>query len=165
MTPSLELPGWLETVLNDLGFWWPDQKEGGIYDIGQSYLNFSDHPRAHAQQADQHAQEVLSANRGQGITAFHESYQQDGGPSTNLHNASPSLVAAGAALMGVAAIVLVRKVVTTAQVASFVAEVASAVAEAVPTAGASLAEIPIFREITQRLINAAENESMNAILT
>jgi hypothetical protein len=81
-----------------------------------------------------------------------------------LSDASTGVELGGAALLLCAGIVLGLKINTIINLTILAFEIASAIAEAVPTFGASLAEIPVFREITKRIINAIINEAINAIM-
>ena len=63
-----------------------------------------------------------------------------------------------------AGLVLGLKINTIVNLGILLAEIVEAMATAVPTFGASLAEIPVFKEIAQRIIGAIINEVVTAIL-
>ena len=162
---GLTLPGALETLLNDLGFTWPEVDESQLFDLGSQWTGLAG-PLAQAQQsAGTAAQQVLSTNQGDAVDAFLAKWSGENAPARVLGDAANGVEMGGAAIMMCAGVVLALKVNTLANVAILAAEIAEALATAVPTFGASLAEIPVFKEVTQRVINAAINEAVNAILS
>jgi hypothetical protein len=60
--------------------------------------------------------------------------------------------------------VLALKINVIVQLIMLAIEIAEALATAAPTFGASLAEIPIFKEITQLIIDQLINLALNAVL-
>jgi hypothetical protein len=71
----------------------------------------------------------------------------------------------GAGLMVCAGIVLALKINVIVQLVQLAIEIASAIAEAVATFGASLLEIPIFKEITSLIIDQLINMALEAIFS
>ena len=90
--------------------------------------------------------------------------QHPSSPLSVLGDASTGVEVVGAAMYAGAGVVLGLKINTMVNLITLLCEIISAIAEAAPTFGASLAEIPVFKEITNRIINAIVNEACNAIL-
>ncbi len=70
----------------------------------------------------------------------------------------------GAGLMACAGIVLAVKIDVIVQLVSLAIEIIEATATAPVTFGASLLEIPVFKEITGLLINLLINLALNAVM-
>src|SRR5262249_7187525 len=149
---GLRLPGELERLLNDLGYTWPEVDEDNLVHIGQAWMGMSGTLLGHASQADSHAQAVWAANNGRGIDAFRGAWQTQRAPSVNLHSAASSSTVVGAGMMGAAAIVLGLKINVIVQLTILAAEIIEALATAPETFGASLLEIPVFKQITGMII-------------
>ncbi len=162
---GLDLPGPLETLLNDLGFTWPEVDEMDLFSTGSSWLSLGSSISSAQQSAQAAAQQVSSANQGEAIEAFIKKWSGSNAPAQVLGDASTGVELGGAALFLCAGVVLGLKINTIINLTILAFEIASAIAEAVPTFGASLAEIPVFKEITQRIINAVINEAVNAIMS
>jgi hypothetical protein len=161
---GLRLPGALERLLNDLGYTWPEVDEDHLLSIGQAWTGLSGTLSGAASQADGQAQSVWAANVGQGIDAFRGAWGAQRAPSPNLRNAADSSTVVGAGMMGAAAIVLALKMNVIVQLSLLAAEIIEAIATAPETFGASLLEIPVFKEITGRIINGLIMEAVNALM-
>lgn len=162
---GLDLPGPLERLLNDLGFTWPEVDEMDLFSTGSSWMQAGGTLNQLKSQADQTAQSVVSSNHGPAVDAFVQKYSGDNAPSAVLGEAAVGVQVGGGAILMCAGIVLALKINTIINLAILLAEIISAIAEAAVTFGASLAEIPIFKEITQRIIQAIINEAVTAILS
>jgi len=161
---GLTLPGALETLLNDLGFTWPEVDESELFDVGSHWTGLGGSLGDAVVQADAAARQVPQANEGDAVAAFLEKWSGSNAPVRVVSDAACGVEMGGAAIMLCAGVVLALKANTIANLAILAAEIAEALATAVPTFGASLAEIPVFKEVTQRVINAAINEAVNAII-
>jgi hypothetical protein len=161
---GMDLPGPLSALLNDLGFIWPEIDEVKLLHLGTTWAGMSPSLSGHASDSTAHASAVWEQNEGEAISAFEAAWKSVRGPATNLANASSSTEIVGVALMGAAAIVLGLKVNTIAQLAMLAAEIIEAIVTAPETFGASLLEIPVFKEISGRVIGAIINEAINALM-
>src|SRR6266516_2655431 len=137
---GLQLPGELVSLLGMLGYNWPQGDEEKLLEVGQSWTNFPSRFGDPVTQAHDHAQQVWTENRGQGIDAFQQAWLGDESPVVNLQNSSTAAGMIGVGMMVCAGIVLVLKINVIIQLVQLAIEIASAIAEAVVTAGASLAE-------------------------
>lgn len=161
---GLDLPDPLERLLNDLGFTWPQVDEMDLFSTGSSWMSAGGTLNQLKLTADQTAQSVAQVNEGEAIQAFAARYSGDNAPSHVLGEAAVGVQVGGGAVIMCAGLVLGLKINTIVNLTILAVEIAQAIATAVPTFGASLAEIPVFKEITQRIINAIINEAVMAIM-
>ncbi len=161
---GLMIPGQLATLLNDLGYMWPETDEQGLFEMGTSWASFGGGMRQPVQDAHAHAQQVWAANQGQAIDAFKQAWNHPSAPHSNLLDGATGAMGIGAGLMVCAGIVLALKINVIVQLASLALEIIEAIATAPVTFGGSLLEIPVFKEITGLLINLLINLALNAIM-
>lgn len=161
---GLTLPGGLATLLNDLGYTWPNVDETGLLGMGGSWTSYAGDVKQAPEQAHGHATQVWSGNEGKAIDAFQRAWNHPQSPRANLLDASTGSLGIGVGLMVCAGVVIALKINVIVQLVELAIEIASAIAEAVPTFGASLLEIPVFKEITGMLINLCVNLTLNAIM-
>lgn len=161
---GLMLPGGLATLLNDIGYVWPNVDEGGLLGMGGSWVGYASDAKQPPQDAHGHATSVWSGSSGQAIDAFEQSWNHPQAPHKNLLDASTGSMGIGVGLMVCSGIVIALKINVIIQLVELAIEIISAIAEAPPTFGASLLEIPVFKEITGMLINLCVNLALNAIM-
>jgi hypothetical protein len=161
---ALELPSALADVLEGLGYHWTNTDEGGLSAMGEAWTNFSAKPQTHGATANFHAQTVFASNQGQGIDAMNTVWSQDDAAHRNLVSGGSAAALIGAGLQICAGIVVVLKANVIIQLVQLLIEIASAIAEAFETFGASLLEIPIFKELTQKAIGLIQNTAINAVM-
>lgn len=161
---GLTLPGALEALLNDLGFTWPEVDETQLFEVGSSWCQFGGSLSQIQQTAQSAADQVASYNKGEAIDAFIKKFSGDDAPAKVLGDASTGVELGGAAIMLCAGVALALKINTIVNLTILAVEIAQAIATAVPTFGASLAEIPVFKEITSRIIQAIINEAITAVM-
>jgi hypothetical protein len=161
---GLQLPGELISLLTMLGYTWPQADETKLFEMGNAWMGFPDRLTAGLKDADVSAQKVWTGNQDSAIDAFQGSWQEPDSARTNLENGATAATLIGAGLMVCAGIVLALKINVIVQLIMLAIEIAEALATAAPTFGASLAEIPIFKEITQLIIDQLINLALNAVL-
>ncbi|MFD0687859.1 WXG100-like domain-containing protein [Actinomadura fibrosa] len=161
---GLQLPGELRSLLSMLGYTWPEADETKLLDMGQAWLRFAGTLGEPVADAHGHAQQVWTGVQADGVTAFQREWTDREAPHANLEDARTAGQLIGAGLMVCAAIVLALKINTIVQLAILAAEIAQAIATAPATFGASLAEIPIFKEITGLIVDQLIDLALNAIL-
>jgi hypothetical protein len=161
---GLMLPGALVSLLQDLGYQWPEADETTLLQMGQAWTSFAARVRQPPQDAQSAAEQVWLANVGKAIEAFEQEWRQSRGAHANLMDAATGAAGIGIGLMVCAAIVLSLKVNVIVQLTTLLMEIASAIAEAPPTFGTSLLEVPVFKEITGMAINLAISLAMNAVM-
>lgn len=161
---GMQLPGELADLLNDLGYTWPKSDEEKLFELGQQWITLGSDVREVADDADASAQRAWTGNVGDAIEAFQKYWQDEQSASATAHSGADGSLAVGAALIVCAAVVLALKINVIIQLVTLAIEIAEALATAVPTFGASLLEIPVFKEITNRLMQLVINEAISAIL-
>lgn len=160
----MQIPGELADLLNDLGYTWPKSDEEKLFELGQHWISFASGVQQAAGDADAAAQRVWTGNTGDAVAAFQKFWSDEKSASETTHAGANGSLAVGAALIVCAAVVLALKINVIIQLVTLAIEIAEAVATAVPTFGASLLEIPVFKEITNRLMQLVINEAIEAIL-
>lgn len=161
---GLQIPGELADLLNDLGYIWPKSDEEKLFELGQHWIGFGSSVQQAAGDADTAAQGVWTGNTGDAVEAFRKFWSDQESASATTHAGANGSLAVGAALVVCAAVVLALKINVIIQLVTLAIEIAEAVATAVPTFGASLLEIPVFKEITNRLMQLVFNEAIGAVL-
>lgn len=106
-----------------------------------------------AEQATGRAQQVWEHNEGEMAGAFAQAWQAADGPINNIKDAAATGDLVGVGLMICAGVVLALKISVITQLVILAIQIAQAIATAVVTFGASLAEIPIFRQITKMIVD------------
>ena len=160
----MTLPGELERLLNDLGFNWPEIDEERLFELGQAWTAYGGQLQQISGDAQKAAEEVWSGNSGPAIEAFKARWEHEKSPAQILQKGATAGHVLGAVLMVCGAVVLALKINVIVQLVILLMEIIEALATAPETFGASLLEIPVFKEIQQKIINAIINEAINAIL-
>lgn len=161
---DIALPGALANVLEGLGYHWTNTSVPGLSAMSDSWVGFSSKPQTHAATANAHAQSVISSNQGQGIDALQAKWTQPDAAHHNLTDGGTGAALIGAGLLICAGIVTVMKASVIAELIQLVIDIATAIAEAFETFGASLLQIPIVKEFTQKAIGLVQNTAINAVM-
>ena len=162
---GLQLPSELVTFLQMIGYNWPQADETKMFEMGQRWVGFSSEIGQTMAAADQGAADVWNGNVGDDIRAFSEHWSNDEGPSKVLGDSSTAATLVGTGMFAISAIVLALKVQVIVQLVTLAIQVAQAIATAVVTFGASLAEIPIFQQITRRIVDMIVDKVINQLLS
>jgi hypothetical protein len=162
---GLTLPSELERLLNDLGFTWPEVDEMDLFDGGGKWCEFGGNVAQAHQSSSGAAQQMLASNNSGALEAFSTKLQAHDSPHTVLSDASTGVQVVGGAMFAAGGLVLGLKINTMINLITLLVEIISAIAEAAVTFGASLAEIPVFKEITNRIIGAIVNEVVMAVMS
>jgi hypothetical protein len=161
---GLEIPGELRSLLGILGYNWPEADETALVEMGQAWMSFSDRLEAIVSDATSTASEVWTGHEGEAIAAFQDWWARQDSPARTLLDGANAATLTGTGLMICGGIVLALKVAVIAQLAILAVEIAQAVATAVPTFGASLAEIPIFQQLTRTIVGNLVQEAVFQLL-
>jgi hypothetical protein len=161
---GLSIPGELSSLLSMLGYNWPQGDESKLKDMGSAWQDFGNKLPQLVQQADQYASKVWGQNEGSGIDAFKQLWSGSEAPTKNLESGGKASGMIGVGMMVISGVVLALKIQTIVQLTTLAIEIAQAIASAVVTFGASLAEIPIFKQITSMLIQKLIDMALNAVL-
>ncbi|GIF11786.1 hypothetical protein [Actinoplanes teichomyceticus] len=161
---GLQLPGELVSVLGMLGYTWPEADETRLFEMGQAWMAFTEPLRAGVGDAHAAAQAVWVENQGSAVEAFQNSWLGPEAAKVNMENGAVAATMIGAGLMVCAGIVLTLKINVIVQLTLLAIEITQAIATAGPTLGASLAEIPIFKMITETILDQLTGLAMDAVL-
>jgi len=162
---GLMLPGELVTFLNILGYNWPQGDEEKLFKMGERWIGFSGSLDKVTQAGHQAASQVWEQNSGANIKAFSDHFNAEDGPTKVLANSSTASTLVGAGMIVVAGIVLALKISVIVNLVTLAIETAQAIATAVVTFGASLAEIPIFQQITRAIVGELIDQVLNQLLS
>lgn len=161
---SLELPTELRSLLGVLGYNWPEADEDKLLEMGQAWLRFATTLETLTGSAQASASPVWSANAGADITAFERWWTNEDSPLATMRDGVPAAVLTGTGLVICGTIVLALKVAVIVQLTILAIEIAQAIATAAPTFGASLAEIPVFQQLTRILVGRLFDEVIATLL-
>jgi hypothetical protein len=161
---GLQLPGELISLLGMLGYNWPEADEEKLYDLGNTWMTYSGTLGNSVQGLDSAAASVWQSNSGDAISAFQRNWADPESPPSNLRDGADGANLIGVGLLVAAGIVLTLKINVIVQLTMLAIEIAQAIATAPETFGASLLEIPIFKEITGLIINEILNLAISAVL-
>lgn len=153
MARGIELPDQLVTLLSDLGYLWPDADETRLTQLAHTWIGFQDNLDGLAADAHKAAERVWTDNRGADIDAFRAAWLESENPLDTLRKDAAGVVLVGALIVVCALVVLVLKIWVTVQLVLLAIAIVQALATAEITFGASLAEIPVFKEISGRIID------------
>lgn len=148
----MEIPAELRSLLGILGYNWPEADEAVLVEMGRAWMSFADRLEAIVSDATSTATEVWTGHEGEAVAAFQEWWGKEDSPAKTLVDGANAATLTGTGLMVCGGIVLALKVAVIAQLAILAVEIAQAVATAAPTFGASLAEIPIFQQLTRTIV-------------
>lgn len=161
---SIQLPGELADLLNDLGFSWPKSDEDKLYELGQTWVSFSSTLAQVSSDAGAAAQRVWNDNTGDAVDAFKNRWSDGRAAPSVLGDGVSGAQAVGGALFVCAGIVLALKINVIVQLTILAIEIIQAIATAPETFGGSLLEIPIFKKLTGMAINLIISQAVEAIL-
>jgi hypothetical protein len=161
---GLQLPGELIWLLGELGYNWPEADEEQLFHMANVWLNFAGTVSDTVSAGMAAARPVWTVNQGDDVAAFEQTWNGPDAPPQNLTTAGTSCTIVGVGMMCAAAIVLALKIEVIVQLVLLAIEIAQALATAPETFGATLAEIPIFKEITSLIVNELLNQAIMALL-
>jgi hypothetical protein len=164
-TPCLQLPGFVVTMMNDLGV--VDVPNGdicGMLKVASAWTTHGSQSAEPPQAALKAAEQIWLTNKSAAVDAFRKEFTGSAAPPANLADASTGATGIGIGLLACAGILVGLMVSDIAQVTALIVEIASAVAEAFVTFGASLLEILGFKETTTIGLNTAINTAAGAVM-
>ncbi|GIF45599.1 hypothetical protein DFJ67_0767 [Asanoa ferruginea] len=161
---SLELPGELRSLLGVLGYTWPEADEDKLFEMGEAWLRFATTLDSLTSSAQAEAAPVWSGNTGADIAAFQRWWTNEDSPLASMRDGMPAAVLTGTGLIICGTIVLALKVAVIVQLTILAVEIAQAIATATVTVGASLAEIPIFQQVSRIAVGALFDQVISTLL-
>ena len=164
VTMSITIPPALAHLLNDVGFVWPMTDEDRLHEIAQRWIQFAPQLAAVGHDADAAAGRVVTANAGPCVEAFQTSWAGAGAARDVLQSGEVGVRVIGACLLVCSAVVVALKINVITQLAILAVEVTQALLTVVATAGASLAELVVFKKLTGMAINFLVTQALAVIL-
>lgn len=161
---SLQLPAELRSLLDILGYTWPEADETKLFEMGQAWIGFASTLGSMVDKASGAASQVWTQNSGADITAFQEWWANEEGPIASLTDGIPAAIVTGTGLIICGMIVLGLKIAVIVQLVILAIQIAQAIATAGPTFGASLLEIPVFQQIARTIIGNLFQEVIFTLL-
>ncbi|XVQ11668.1 hypothetical protein ACQP1W_03530 [Spirillospora sp. CA-255316] len=161
---GMQLPGELTGLLSMLGYDWPQADESKLFELGSNWMGFGGTLSGVIGDADGVAQMVTGANLSEDIQAFQSTWSAEESPVSVLRKSAGGVVAVGACFFLCAMLVLALKISVIVQLIILFVQIAQAIATAAVTFGASLLEIPIFKEIAGIIIGFLIDQVIGALL-
>lgn len=159
------LPGKLVALLNEMGYMWPKADEVKIFELGRKWLDFAGKLREIHSGATPHFQNVVAKNTDDSMDAFKQVWaEQESAPEMTKDGATGASVV-GACLFVAAGVVLALKIAVIVQLVILLIQIIQAIAMAPPTFGASLAQIPIFKKLANKVIDMFFDRAIQAVLS
>src|SRR5688572_29231731 len=141
---SIQLPGELTGLLNELGYSWPESDEEQMMSLGQDWLRFASALEDLHAEVTSVARQVAGDHTAQAVDAFLVTWNAEDGGAATLGRGSGGAGAIGSGLTICAGVVLALKINVLVQLTVLAAQIIQAIATAGPTFGVSLLEIPVF---------------------
>ncbi|PRY61035.1 hypothetical protein [Glycomyces artemisiae] len=157
---AITLPSELMAVLSAIGHDFPESNEDALMDIGQAWMDFGGELADILGESGASAAQAWTDQVGQDIDAFKAWWESEDGPSEILSSGATGAMVGGAGMMIASIIVLCLKIMVIVQVVILAVQIALAIAEAAVTFGASLLQIPIFRQITKEIVSNLIQEAI-----
>jgi hypothetical protein len=161
---GLEIPGELADLLNELGYIWPESDETRLLEVGQLWMQLGQDMAPLHEELMQCIETTFASNHGPALEKLLANLQNPRSAPEVLGLVVPGTAVVGATVMICAAVVLALKINVIIQLTVLLLEIIEAVATTEVTFGASLLEIPVFKKLTDLLINLLVNEALEAIL-
>lgn len=161
---AVMLPGEVSYLLNMLGFEWPEGNEDTVFSYGQRWMSFAGEASASTAASDQAARFATASSQGPAMEAFQKSFDEVEGVKDVATKLSLAATITGGCLFAVGAIIIALKIAFVVNLVILAIQIAEAVAAAAATFGASLAWIPIAKEIASRLLQLALNLALEQLM-
>ncbi|MCX9191956.1 hypothetical protein C3Y87_11115 [Carbonactinospora thermoautotrophica] len=151
---SILLPGELVTVLDLLGFTWPQADEDKLEDCARAWRDFANEVEHVLADADRVARAVVAENHGASIAAFEDYWPRLGGGSGQLCEAADAARLVAEVLEGFAEAVRWAKRLVLAQLVACAASLAAGPLSAVAQQGFRLAIRKALDELLERVVTS-----------
>jgi hypothetical protein len=161
---GMQIPSELASLLSVLGYEWPESDEESIFDLAGEWTGMADQIAGKVDSLNTAAKTLLDNNTSADVDAFNESWSGDEGGVNNIADAADPALFVNIGLTVSAGIVLALKIQVIVQLAILAFQIAQAIATAAVTFGASLVQIPIFKEITGLIIDQLMNMAIERVL-
>lgn len=158
------LPGEVSYLLNMLGFEWPEGNEDKIFSYAGDWMSYAGEVDGPRSTADGAAKFAVENNTGPGLRAFMKELDQAEGVKEVAEKLAMAGNIAGGVLLLVGALVIALKIAFVVNLVALAIQIATAVASAAVTFGASMAWVPIAKEICRRLLEFALNMVLEKLM-
>ena len=160
---SVTLPGPLVEVLGLVGLDWPETDEDKVFELGGKWIELWNTAQSFASDSDGAVQLAFAGNKNDAIEAVQAYWRDHGAPAVMEPGAqAPLILGVGMMIFGVFVIAL--KIIFVVQLVILAIQIAQAIATAAPTFGASLLQIPIFRQLTRIALDLAQGKVIEKVL-
>ena len=161
---AIMLPGEVSYLLNMIGFEWPEGNEDKIFEWSGRWMSYAGEVDGSSELAKKAASHALENNVGKAMEAFNTMFNESEGVADIAQKLGTAGYVIGGCLIAIGVAVIALKIAFVVNLISLAIQIAEAVAAAAVTFGASLAWIPIAREICKRLIEFAINFAVNKLM-
>lgn len=161
---AIMLPGEVSYLLNMLGFEWPEGNEDTVFSYAQEWMSYGasvGEVVTLSRAAEAHA---LDNNTGPAMEAFRADFNDTEGIADVAQKLALAGNITGGCLLLIGGMIIALKIAFVVNLVSLAIQIAQAVAAAAATFGASLAWIPVAREICRRLIEFAINLAVEKLM-
>jgi hypothetical protein len=147
-----------------LGYEWPESDEEKIFDLAGEWTGMADQISGRVDSLSAAARSQIEGNVGADIDAFQADWEGEESALKNIADIADPTNEINIGLTITAGIILALKISVIVQLAILAFQIAQAIATAVVTFGASLVQIPIFKQITGMIIDMLMEQATNAVL-
>ncbi|WP_205326719.1 hypothetical protein [Glycomyces sp. YM15] len=161
---GMQLPGELIGLLGVLGYEWPESDEESMFNLAGEWTGMADKVAERVEGLQSAARTLLEGNTGAHIDAFQKEWEADESSPAALAKAADPANQLNIGLTVMAGIITALKIQVIVQLAILAVQIAWALATAPLTFGASLAQIPIFKQITGLIIDQLMGMATNRIM-
>lgn len=162
---TITLPDELSSLLNMLGFMWPNSDEVEVINMGQEWMNWSATLQQQVTEMEAEALAIWGENSSDDVAAFQEWWEAEDSPKARLLEAVEGAQEGGNGLLVAGMIILGLKIAVIVQLTILAIGIAKAIAAAAPTFGASLGVIPVLKISARVIIGLLVEQAIWAILT
>jgi hypothetical protein len=164
MAQGMVLPGWAISVMDELGFTWPDADEVQMMQIGQTWMDFQAKLDDVVRQAGEAAERVWTQNHDEAIDQFKAAWSKPNDAIDTLRQDAEGVSVVGIVILVCAAAVLILKILVIVQLVILVQTIAAAIAAAPETFGASLLIIPAVKYAIGLVIDLLIEQALEALV-
>jgi len=161
---GMQLPGELITLLGMLGYEWPESNEESLFEMAGEWTGMAEQLAGRIEGLQAAARTLLENNSGAHIDAFRNEWESGESSPSNLADAGDPANQMSISLMVMAGIVLALKIQIIVQLAILAVQIAWAIATAPVTFGASMAQVPIFKQITGLIIDQLMGMAIDRVM-
>lgn len=162
---GLQIPGILASLLSAVsGMKWPEGDETKTFDNGKKWMEYCQQVEQCVGKIEQIVGGVLQNNKGPAMEAFSKDFRSAQGVLDVVKKLAQAGNVLGAILMVVGAIIICLKGVFIANLISCLAQIQAALAAAAATFGASLAWIPIAKQLCAMLLEQAVGMAIQKVV-